>query len=98
MKKIPTYKLNIEPMTVEAKGAMGFKHASLEIGKRSKIGGDADFIQDHVKPYCPSCKKEMTFYAQIDSIGDEIVLADCGMVYVFICFDCCETKSIIQSS
>jgi hypothetical protein len=25
------------------------------------------------------------------------VLADCGMIYVFVCFDCFETKSILQS-
>ncbi|CAN7721300.1 hypothetical protein LJR290_006098 [Variovorax sp. LjRoot290] len=39
----------------------------------------------------------MTFYAQLDSINDEVVLADCGMIYVFVCFDCFETKSILQS-
>ncbi len=27
---------------------------------------------------------------------DEFVLADCGMIYVFVCFDCFETKSILQ--
>jgi hypothetical protein len=40
----------------------------------------------------------MTFHAQIDSINDEIALADCGMIYVFVCFDCFETKSLLQSA
>ena len=40
----------------------------------------------------------MTFYAQLDSVGDGICIADCGMVYVFVCLDCNETASFIQSS
>lgn len=39
----------------------------------------------------------MTFYGQLDSIGDKYILGDCGMVYVFVCFDCLETKSLVQS-
>jgi hypothetical protein len=39
----------------------------------------------------------MTFYAQLDSINDEFCLADVGMIYVFVCFDCYDTKSILQS-
>jgi hypothetical protein len=33
----------------------------------------------------------------LDSINDEFVLSDCGMTYVFACFNCLETKSILQS-
>jgi hypothetical protein len=40
----------------------------------------------------------MTFYGQLDSINDDIALGDCGMIYVFVCFDCFETKSLLQSS
>jgi len=39
----------------------------------------------------------MTFYGQLDSVGDAVCLADCGMIYVFVCFDCYETKSVLQS-
>ena len=39
----------------------------------------------------------MTFYGQLDSINDEFRLGDCGMVYVFVCFDCIEVTSLIQS-
>ena len=40
----------------------------------------------------------MTFYAQLDSINDDFCLADCGMIFVFVCFECFETKSVLQSS
>lgn len=98
MKNIPELKLIIEPITDEAKAVIGFKYAPEQVGKRSKIGGKADFIQGDEKLYCSQCKKEMIFYAQIDSVGDEINLVDCGMIYVFVCFDCYETKSILQSN
>ena len=39
----------------------------------------------------------MTFYGQFDSINDDIVIADAGMVYVFICFDDFEATALIQS-
>lgn len=39
----------------------------------------------------------MSFYAQLDSINDDIILADCGMIYVFVCFDCLETTALLQS-
>ena len=39
----------------------------------------------------------MTFYGQLDSVNDDIVIADAGMVYVFICFDDSEATALIQS-
>jgi len=39
----------------------------------------------------------MTFYGQLDSINDEFILADCGLVYVFVCFDCFSAQAFIQS-
>ena len=41
---------------------------------------------------------KMTFYGQLDSINDDICIADCGMIYVFICFDCFKAISIVQSN
>jgi hypothetical protein len=38
----------------------------------------------------------MNFYAQLDSINDEFVLGDVGMVFVFVCFSCQEGEAIIQ--
>ena len=93
--KIPEIPLVLAPETGAAKAAVGFKYAGEEIGKRSKLGGEPDWIQDEDVPRC-KCTQKMTFYGQLDSIGDEYILADCGMVYVFVCFECLETKSVLQ--
>jgi hypothetical protein len=39
----------------------------------------------------------MSFYGQLDSINEEFNIADCGLIYVFLCFDCFEAKAIVQS-
>ena len=92
--KIPEIKLVPQPETDEAKAAVGYKYNN-EVGCRHKLGGSPDFIQDEDWPIC--CKSKMTFYAQIDSIGDDYDLADCGMIYVFVCFDCFNTQSLLQA-
>jgi uncharacterized protein YwqG len=96
MRDIPPFKLVPEPLNDEAATLPAFKWAGDNIGKRHRLGGQPDFIQSSNVPKC-SCGKNMTFYAQLDSINDEIVLADCGMIYVFVCFDCFETKAVLQS-
>jgi hypothetical protein len=40
----------------------------------------------------------MTFYGQLDSIGDDFALADVGVVQVFVCFDCFEATAQIASA
>lgn len=40
----------------------------------------------------------MSFYGQLDSINDDIALADAGLVFVFVCFDDFEAAALIQSS
>lgn len=97
MKIIPSFNLRLEPLDEIAKAEQGFKWASKEIGQRHKLGGVPDFLQEEYLPTCLSCQKKMTFYAQLDSIGDNIQIADCGMIYVFLCFDCFETSSLVQS-
>ena len=76
-----------------------FKWASPEVGARHRLGGDPEFLQagDEV-PKCPGCRERMTFYAQLDSINDDFCLADVGLLYVFICFDCLTTASFISST
>jgi len=82
------------------------------LGLRSKLGGEPDWIQCDEVPECESCGSAMSFVAQIDSIEHEAannplakkavggkqdyMFGDVGMIYVFFCFDCCETKSVIQ--
>jgi hypothetical protein len=93
---LPEIPLVLAPVTADAKAAVGYKWAEAPIGRRHKIAGTPDWIQGTEVPRC-SCGKSMSFYAQIDSVGDDIDLADCGMIYVFVCFDCFTTHSQLQS-
>lgn len=96
--KIPEIRLRPEATTSEGKAAIGFRWAPEDVGKRHKLGGKPDWLGASEWPSCSDCTKPMTFYGQFDSIGDEFVLADCGMIYVFVCFDCFSTSSILQTS
>jgi uncharacterized protein YwqG len=93
--KIPEIKLVSNPETDEAKDAIGFKYNE-EAGFSHKIGGHPDFVQGEDDwPKC--CESKMTFYGQLDSVGDDYSLGDCGMVYVFVCFSCFNSESFVQS-
>ena len=50
------------------------------------------------QPLCSECKKQMTCYATIDSIGDNYDLLDCGVINVFVCLDCLTTHSQIDQT
>jgi hypothetical protein len=96
MRPIPPFKLVAEALNSEAADLPPFQWAGAEIGKRHQLGGEPTFLQKAEYPIC-SCRKRMRFYGQLDSINDEFCLADCGIIYVFVCFDCFETQSILQS-
>jgi hypothetical protein len=86
-----------QPLDDEAANLPSFQWAGPEIGTRHQLGGEPDFIQGKLQPRCTACRKDMTFYAQLDSVNDDIILADCGMIYVFVCFDCYEAVATVQS-
>jgi hypothetical protein len=81
-------------------------------GRRTKLGGEPDWVQGEELPACAGCRGNMTFVAQIDSVEHEWesnphsvstlsseqkwMFGDVGMIYVFFCFDCCETTSVFQ--
>jgi uncharacterized protein YwqG len=77
---------------------------SKELGKRSKLGGEPNWIQNDEIPKCPKCNKHMTFICQIDSIGytgsakttGEYMFGDVGMFYNFFCFNCGEASVVFQ--
>jgi len=94
-RRIPEIPLVLNPGP-EAKSFVGFKWAGGDVGRRNKLGGDPDWMQAAQVPTCRDCGELMTFYGQLDSIGDQICLADVGMIYVFVCFDCFTTASILQ--
>jgi hypothetical protein len=85
-----------EMMDAEAAATPGFRWVSDPIGKRHKLGGSPDFIQPADWPKCPGCAQDMSFVAQIDSVNDEFCFADCGLIYVFYCFDCILSHSEVQ--
>ncbi len=95
--KIPPFKLVAEPLNDDADRAAGFKWAGGDIGTRHGLGGEPSWVQDDQTPRCPSCQQPMTFYGQLDSIGDAFNLADCGLIYVFVCFDDFEASAVLQS-
>ncbi|MDO8330677.1 MAG: hypothetical protein Q7T36_09415 [Fluviicoccus sp.] len=95
--KYPELPLKLSPASNEARDVVGFKYAGGNVGQRSKLGGDPDWIQGEDVPGCTS-GNVMTFYGQLDSAGDSMCLADCGIIYVFICLGCYETRSVFQSN
>ncbi len=98
MKVIPPFKLVPAALDKSAETLPPFKWAGKDIGTRHRLGGSPSFLQDSEWPACKCCGDKMSFYGQLDSINDEFCIADCGLVYVFVCFACNETKSLIQSS
>jgi hypothetical protein len=74
------------------------------LGLRSKLGGKPDWIQGEETPFCKGCREPMSFIAQIDSIDavssnlveQHFMIGDCGMIYVFHCFECMESGAVSQ--
>ena len=98
MKQVPAFLLRAEPLTDEAAELPGFPYAGPDVGTRHRIGGEPSFIEPDNYPRCDSCNKTMSFYGQLDSIGEDYELADVGIVAVFICFDCFTSQATIRSS
>ena len=67
--KIPEIRLVATPDNDPARDVVGFEWAGDDIGKRHKLGGSPDWLQDPDVPPCQECRKEMTFYGQLDSIA-----------------------------
>src|SRR3954447_20566627 len=97
MPRIPPFRLRAEPLTQDGQVSQGFKWAAAEVGERRRLGGDPEWQQEDETPACRQCGQKMTFYGQLDSIGDDFVLADCGLVYVFVCFEDFEAAAVVQS-
>jgi hypothetical protein len=96
--KLPEYRLELIPTNDEAQNARVFgKYCWKELGRRFKIGGIPDFLQEEDWPKCSCCHNQMFFYAQLDTISDKYDIADSGLIYVFYCFDCNEAKTIVHS-
>jgi len=97
VRQLPPFKLVPEPLDEETAALPPFQWADPEVGTRHQLGGSPTFLQETERPRCSNCSSAMTFYGQLDSINDEFILADCGLVYVFVCFDCFSAQAFIQS-
>jgi len=62
---------------------------------RCKIGGTPDWLQAPTVPIC--CGDAMLFYGQLDSLNNgDYCNGDMGRLYVFVCRQCCNSRSILQ--
>ncbi len=66
-KKLTEYKISFERVP-RGKHALGPNHWIQALGRRSKLGGEPDWVQSDETPKCAGCHKPMTFVGQIDSI------------------------------
>ncbi len=97
MIRIPAFRLVREPLDDAADQVEPFRWAGPEVGHRHQLGGEPALLTGDV-PTCPGCARSMTFYGQLDSISDQICLADAGIVTVWVCFDCFEAEARIESN
>ncbi len=96
--KIPPFQLVPQPLTDEAASLPKFRWAGPEVGRRHQLGGTPAGMKPADFPKCNSCSKQMTFYGQLDSINDDIVIGDAGLVCVFVCFDCLTATALVRTS
>ena len=90
--KIPKIKLVTQPDNKEAEDTVRYKWNKIA-GTRHFLGGEPEEKHDYDYPKCNDCKETMTFYSQIDSIGQNYDLADCMVIHTYVCFDCFTVKS-----
>jgi hypothetical protein len=85
-------------LNAAAAGLPPFAWADPEVGTRHRLGGRPNAIQGEVAhPPCPQCREPTTFYGQLDSINDDVCIADAGVIHVFLCFDCFEAIARVAS-
>jgi hypothetical protein len=82
--KIPKIKLVPQPETGEAKAAVGYQWNKLPAQDTFWVEHRTAFRRPTIRS--AAFAKTMTFYAQVDSIGDEFDLADCMVIHNFILF------------
>ncbi len=92
---LPAFRLTQEPLDSEGREFLECCGGAAEA--KHQLGGTPAFINTEYYPKCQGCGEEMTFYAQLDSSFQREDLADSGMIYVFVCFDCCETEAYLDS-
>lgn len=95
--EIPKVKLVTQPETDAAKEIVGYKWNNVS-GTRHYLGGKPEGLSESEYPTCEDCKRTMTFYAQIDSIGEKFDLADCMVIHNYVCFVCFSVKAVLSQA
>jgi hypothetical protein len=97
----PEYRVRLERVAGGAK-AITVPYPQ-NLGLRTKLGGEPDWIQADETPRCDPCQRAMSLVAQIDSIDagrqggtGPYVFGDSGMLYVFYCVGCGEAALVQQ--
>ena len=93
--RIPPFRLVREPLDETAAAVPPFEWAAPDVGTRNLLGGDPTEPLPSGPPPCPRCHGPMTFYGQLDSISDDICIADVAVIQVYLCFDCFEPLAVI---
>jgi hypothetical protein len=104
MTALPQFRMTFEPIVAGEEDR--------RLGLRSRLGGNPTWEQHDETPTCGGCRNKMTFVGQIDSISHDsrenphkvdclsgqqkFMFGDVGLIYVFFCFDCLETRSVFQ--
>ena len=99
-KQLPPFRLVLEPLTDEAQALLARPpYVDSAVGTRHRLGGPAELPRE-VWPSCPQGDGPMSFYAQLDGLPavTEFDLADAGLIFVFVCFDCFEVQALLHSS
>ena len=94
--RVPPIRLIPDPIDPE-QTVIGLRRGGPEVGFRHRIGGEPS-EPPNPWPSCPACAEPTTFYGQLDSVNDDVILADAGVVLVFICFDCFEAVAQVASA
>lgn len=62
---------------------------------KHQLEGESEITRDSHWPTCAECGDAMIFYPQLDSLNDEYTLADRGLIYIFVCFECVNVEAFI---
>lgn len=100
-KQLPPFRLVLQPLTDEAQALLlRPSYVDPAVGTRHRLGGAPDLPREVDWPTCPQGDGAMSFYAQLDGVPapTDFDLADAGLIFVFVCFDCYEVKALLHSA
>jgi hypothetical protein len=100
-KQLPPFGLVLQPLSDEAQALLlRPSYVDPAVGTRHRLGGAPDLPRGVDWPSCPQGDGAMSFYAQLDGVpaATEFDLADSGLIFVFVCFDCFEVQALLHSA